>query len=236
MRINEEGLALIKEFEGLYLTAYRDAVGIWTIGYGITSADKAITGKAITKGLRISKTTAEEWLRKCLDQKYMPLVMQYDSTYHWTENEASALCSFCYNIGSIKRLTNDGKRSKEVIADKILLYNKAGGKVLAGLTRRRKAERKLFLKSATYSGTYPKLPERGYYKVGDGYLKHKDYSTNIKRVQKLVNWILDRNLAVDGAYGTKTSEAVKDLQRKFGLPVNGCFGRLCLASASNYQK
>lgn len=236
MKINAEGLALIKEFEGLYLTAYQDAVGVLTIGYGVTNADASVIGRHITPGMKISRETAEEWLVECLDKKYMPLVMKYDNIYHWTENEASALCSFAYNIGSIKQLTDNGKRSKAVIAEKMLLYNKAGGKVLAGLTRRRKAERQLFLKSSYYTGTFPKLPPRGYYKLGDGYVKHKDYSANIKRVQRVTNWILERNLKVDGAYGPATHEAVKDLQRKFKLQVNGCFGKKCLEASRNYQK
>lgn len=72
--------------------------------------------------------------------------------------------------------------------------------------------------------------------MGDGYEKHKSYAPNIKRVQKLANWILDRSLKVDGAYGPNTSKAVIDLQKKFGLPVNGCFGKKCLEASRNYQK
>ena len=74
-----------------------------------------------------------------------PLVLEYDKQYNWNQNELDALVSFCYNIGSIKQLTADGTRSKAVVASKILQYNKAGGKVYRGLTRRRKAERELFL-------------------------------------------------------------------------------------------
>jgi len=71
--------------------------------------------------------------------------MKYDSKYHWNENEAGALTSFAYNIGSIDELTKEGTRSKETIAKKMLLYNKARGRVLLGLKRRREAEHKLFL-------------------------------------------------------------------------------------------
>ena len=71
--------------------------------------------------------------------------MKYDSKYHWNENEAGALTSFAYNIGSIDELTKEGTRSKETIAKKMLLYNKAGGRVLLGLKRRREAEHNLFL-------------------------------------------------------------------------------------------
>ena len=71
--------------------------------------------------------------------------MKYDVRYNWNQNEFDALASFAFNIGSIDQLTANGSRSKSVISNKLLEYNKAGGKVYAGLTRRRKAERDLFL-------------------------------------------------------------------------------------------
>lgn len=145
-KISMKCLALIKEFEGCHLTAYRDEVGVWTIGYGITNADRSITKTTIKKGLRITQAAAEEWLEKALNKKYLPIVMKYDTRYGWNQNELDALVSFAYNIGSIDQLTANGSRSKATIADKMLEYNKAGGKVYRGLTRRREAERKLFLK------------------------------------------------------------------------------------------
>lgn len=145
-KISMKCLALIKEFEGCHLTAYRDEVGVWTIGYGITNADRSITKTTIKKGLRITQATAEEWLEKALNKKYLPIVMKYGTRYGWNQNELDALVSFAYNVGSIDQLTANGSRSKATIADKMLEYNKAGGKVYRGLTRRREAERKLFLK------------------------------------------------------------------------------------------
>lgn len=144
-KISKIGIDLIKEFEGCRLTAYQDEVGVWTIGYGITNADKPITGTTIKSGLKISQSTAEKWLEESLNKKYLPLVMKYDTRYNWNQNEIDALVSFAYNIGSIDQLTANGSRNRSVIADKMLEYNKAGGKVYRGLTRRREAERKLFL-------------------------------------------------------------------------------------------
>ena len=114
-------------------------------GWGTTTADKSITGKTIRGGMTISQATADRWLKESLEQKYLPRVMKYYSKYHWNENEAGALTSFAYNIGSIDELTKEGTRSKETIAKKMLLYNKAGGRVLLGLKRRREAEHNLFL-------------------------------------------------------------------------------------------
>ena len=144
--VSSNGLKLIKEFEGCSLKAYYDSVGVITIGYGTTNADKSITGTTIKKGMTISKATAEKWLKASLDKKYAPLVNKYDGHYKWTQNEFDALISFAYNIGSIDQLTAHGTRSKKTIANKIPEYCHAGGKKLAGLVRRRKAERDLFLK------------------------------------------------------------------------------------------
>lgn len=144
MKISENGLKLIKKFEGCRLTAYQDAVGVWTIGYGTTNADKTITGTRICKGLQISQETADEWLRESINRKYAPKVDKYDR-YQWNQNEFDALVSFAYNIGSIDGLTAQGSRTRAEISHMILAYNKAGGKVLAGLTKRRQEERALFL-------------------------------------------------------------------------------------------
>ncbi len=144
MKISEKGLALIKKFEGCRLTAYQDAVGVWTIGYGTTTADKSITGTTICQGLRISQKTADEWLRESINRKYGPKVDKY-ATYRWTQNEFDALVSFAYNVGSIDGLTAQGSRTRAEISHMILAYNKAGGRELTGLTKRRQEERALFL-------------------------------------------------------------------------------------------
>lgn len=142
--VTNKCIKLVKKFEGLYKKAYRDEVGVWTIGYGITNADKSITGVTIKAGLVISEKIADNWLERSLNSKYLQKVMKYDKKYNWNQNEIDALISFAYNIGSIDGLTANGTRSRATIAAKILEYNKAGGKVYRGLTRR-KAERKLFL-------------------------------------------------------------------------------------------
>lgn len=142
MNINKAGLSIIKECEGLVLTAYKDPVGIWTIGYGHTGK---VNGKAITKGLKITEKQAEELLLKDIEwaEKH---VNTYQKKYKFNENEFSALVSFTFNIGNINQLTANGSRSKSVIANKIPLYCNAGGKKLNGLVKRRNKEKALFLK------------------------------------------------------------------------------------------
>lgn len=144
--VSQVGIDLIKRFEGCQLEAYQDEVGVWTIGWGITNADKSITGTTIKRGLKISQATAEKWLEESLNRKYLPKVMKYDTRYNWNQNEIDALTSFAYNIGSIDQLTANGSRSRATIAAKMLEYVKAGGVTYNGLVRRRKAERELFLK------------------------------------------------------------------------------------------
>ena len=135
MKTSQKGIELIKKFEGCRLTAYRCPAGIWTIGYGHTGD--------VRQGQTITGDYADTLLRNDL-VKFELKVSKYDPMYHWNQNEFDAMVSFAYNIGSIDQLTGRGSRDKEMIAEKILQYNKAGGKVLNGLIRRRSAERELF--------------------------------------------------------------------------------------------
>ncbi|MBO5208472.1 MAG: glycoside hydrolase family protein [Lachnospiraceae bacterium] len=139
MKISNEGLSLIKKYEGCKLTAYKCPAGVWTIGYGHTVGVK--------EGDKITRAQAELYLLADIE-RFEKNVEQYNK-YKWTQNEFDALVSFAYNVGSIDKLTAGGTRTKQVIAEKILLYNKAGGQVLAGLTKRRAEEQALFLKEST---------------------------------------------------------------------------------------
>lgn len=136
MKTSQKGIDLIKRFEGCHLDAYKCPAGVWTIGYGHTAG--------VAGGQKISQAQAEAYLRADLE-KHERNVSKYDSTYHWTQAEFDAMVSFSYNLGSIDKLTADGTRSKPVIAEKMLLYTKAKGKVLPGLVKRRQAEQDMFL-------------------------------------------------------------------------------------------
>lgn len=147
MTINQAGLDLIKEFEGFRAEAYRDPVGVWTIGYGTTAA--ANVGIAPKAGMKISKADAEMYLARAIDKFSAQIDPKITAPIN--ENERAAFLSLAYNIGpgafaksSALRKFNEG--DKTGAANAILLWNKAGGKVLAGLTRRRESERALFLR------------------------------------------------------------------------------------------
>lgn len=89
---------------------------------------------------------------------------------------------------------------------------------------------------STYSGNFPTLPKRGYYKIGDGYKTLTDHKTQVKRLQKLLNWILDMKLSVDGKFGTNTYNAVKKYQKQYKLTVDGEFGKASLSKAKTIKK
>lgn len=138
MKISDKGLNLIKEFEGCRLTAYQDSVGVWTIGYGHT--------KGVRSGQTITQAQADDYLRSDVSGAERT-VSAYENLYHYNQDQFDALVSFTFNCGAgnFRKLIDNGKRPLNVIAEKILLYNKAGGKELKGLTRRRHAEHDLFL-------------------------------------------------------------------------------------------
>jgi lysozyme len=141
MKTSNKGINLIKSFEGYRGTAYKCPAGKWTIGYGHTGT---VDGKKICTGMKITAVMGTELLRADL-AKFEKKVNKYWKKYHWTQNQFDALVSFAYNHGTITDLTALGTRSKATIARKMLLYNKAAGRSLKGLTDRREAEQKLFL-------------------------------------------------------------------------------------------
>ncbi|OEH06556.1 muraminidase [Enterobacter kobei] len=145
MQTSDKGIALIKEFEGCKLTAYQDSVGVWTIGYGWT---KPVDGKPIRAGMTIKQETAERLLKTGLVsyENDVSRLVKVDLT----QGQFDALVSFTYNLGARSLSTSTLLRKLNAgdyagAADEFLRWNKAGGKVLNGLTRRREAERALFL-------------------------------------------------------------------------------------------
>lgn len=136
--LSDNGLNLIKSFEGCKLTAYKcvPTEKYYTIGYGHYGSD-------VKAGMTITLKRAEELLlQDC--QKFVNHVNSYMDKYNFNQNQFDALVSFAYNIGSIKQLTANGTRTTAQISTKITAYNKSGGKVLKGLVKRRAKEKALF--------------------------------------------------------------------------------------------
>lgn len=156
--ISAEGLALIKQYEGVKLTAYQDSVGVWTIGYGTTR----IGGNPVQPGQTITQQQADELLMQHIAKEVEPAV-QGKVKAPITQSMFDALCSFTYNLGGgtlgRSSLCSELNSTKyEECANLFPDYNKAGGKVLAGLTKRRMAEQQLFLKDGIPSVTGELIP------------------------------------------------------------------------------
>jgi lysozyme len=145
-KLSQKGLELIKSFEGLSLTPYVCDGGINTIGYGNTYYTN---GKKVTlQDKPITKQQAEELLKNSLStyEKAVDSFCRDDIS----QSQFDALVSFAYNLGTgalqkstlIKKVNANPKDI--TIADEFLKWNKANGRVLAGLTRRRKAEANLY--------------------------------------------------------------------------------------------
>jgi lysozyme len=139
--VSPRGLALIKEFEGCKLKAYRCPAGVWTIGYGWTHGVKP--------GMVWTRQKAEEMLVEGV-KPYARAVAESIGKAPTTQGAFDALTSFAYNAGtgalrksSMLRLHRQGKY--QAAADAFLNWTRGGGKVLPGLVRRRKHERALYL-------------------------------------------------------------------------------------------
>lgn len=145
MEMSKNGLALLKSFEGCELMAYQDSVGVWTIGYGWT---QPVNGKPVSKGMTITQDTADSLLCSGVVQ-YEKGVMGLVKVAV-NQNQFDALVDFAYNLG-VKALEGSTLMKKlnagdyAGAADEFPKWNKAGGKVLNGLVKRRAAERSLFL-------------------------------------------------------------------------------------------
>lgn len=152
-RVNKAGIDLIKSFEGLFLKPYLDPINIPTIGYGTIQYENGV--KVSMKDSPITEERAIELLQFEADEKGKAVERMVKVPLN--DNEFAALVSFSYNVGSgalegstLMKLLNSNA-DKIAVADQFLRWNKAGGKELSGLTRRRQAERSLFLQPAVES-------------------------------------------------------------------------------------
>src|SRR5882757_6232013 len=139
-RYSKAGLALTQGFEDCKLAAYPDPVGIWTIGYGHTGTD-VVEGLTITQAQAAILLAADvAWAVTCVNKSVKSAINQ---------NQFDALVDFVFNLGcaslgqsTLLRLVNAGNLAGA--AKEFLRWNKAGGKVVKGLTKRRQAETDLF--------------------------------------------------------------------------------------------
>lgn len=145
MNVSQKGIDLIKEFEGCKLYAYRDSVGIPTIGYGHT--------KGVRMGMSITKLQAETFLKD--DIKPVERVLNAMGI-NYTQNQFDALVSWIYNLGSGNFRSSTmyrkilAKADEVEITDQLVKWHNAGGRPLLGLKRRRVAEANMYLGRPLY--------------------------------------------------------------------------------------
>lgn len=200
--IGEAGLALIKRFEGCRLKAYKPVPTekYWTIGWGHYGLD-------VEEGQTITQAEADNLL--VVDCQFFADAVDSPSnvplTAQLNANQRDALISFAFNCGAGNLRTLCKGRTLPEIRDAMALYNKSGGKVLAGLVRRRAAEQKLFdtpvsaldnIPSPAHKAGVEWAVERGIFRGNaDGDLMlhqgvtREEYCTMNKRT---VDWLMER--------------------------------------------
>ena len=210
-RIGQAGLALIKQYEGCRLAAYRCAAGVWTIGYGHTAG--------VHSGMTITQAQADAYLQQDIakfegyvnNPAYVPITEQLN------QNQFDALVSFAFNLGAgnLRKLCKG--RTAAQIAQAMTQYCKANGKVLAGLRRRRAAEQALFNKPVSAA-----TPAQN--------TESEDY--NMKTIKKgskgnaVKVWQIIIGAAADGIFGSGTESATKTWQSNHGLTADGIVGKM----------
>lgn len=210
-RIGQAGLDLIKQYEGCRLAAYRCAAGVWTIGYGHTAG--------VHSGMTITQAQADAYLQQDIakfegyvnNPAYVPITEQLN------QNQFDALVSFAFNLGAgnLRKLCK-GRTAAQIVRT-MPNYNKAAGKVLAGLKRRRAAEQALFNKPVSAA-----TPAQN--------TESEDY--NMKTIKKgskgnaVKVWQIIIGAAADGNFGSGTESATKTWQSNHGLAADGIVGKM----------
>lgn len=145
-KISDKGIKLVTHFEGKHNKSYLCPANVWTIGYGHTGN---VDGKPIKAGLIISDEKVIELLKE--DMAEFEKAVSKLVKVPITQNQFDALVSFAFNVGSgalrtstLLKILNSGEWDNADIERQFLRWNKGGGRVLAGLTRRRKAEAHLW--------------------------------------------------------------------------------------------
>ena len=229
--LNQEGFKLLTTFEGCKLNAYNDGGGVWTIGYGHT--------KGVSPGMSMTQAEVDDCLRQDLEsfESYVEDAVQAALN----DNQFSALVCFCFNVGPgsegfggstlLKRL-NAG--DYQAAANQFPVWNKVSGSPLLGLTRRRLAERSLFL-------DMPWQPFSTYEGTGEEFTtgSNKTIPTEAARTLKLTSPLMQGddvrqvqatlnqagfNLITDGSFGQESEQVVRQFQQQQQLMVDGQVG------------
>jgi len=154
MKIGEKGLEIIKHFEQLFLEAYKCPAGVWTIGWG--SIKNVHEGMVITEEAAIARLKEDVKDAENGVNRYVKVDLnqdQFDAIVSWTFNLGSG------NLSSSTMLKRINAKEWHDVPHQIKRWNKAAGKVLKGLVRRRNAEALLWQgKDWTFFDDYDNAP------------------------------------------------------------------------------
>ncbi len=222
MQTSEKGVAFIERHEGVILKAYRDPVGIWTIGAGLTAASGVIKPVA---GMVLTRARARELLSQALAANYEPGVLA--AMPGARPHEIDGGVSFHFNTGAIGRASWVGKwRAHDLPGMRVAikLWNKAAGKVFPGLERRREEEY-LLIAEGIYSANPPPAAR--------GIFAGFAIMVDAVEVQRIREGLTSLGYAVSSASLISTGilrEGVEAFQRDYDLTVDGIIGKATLST------
>ena len=224
MQTSAQGVAALELEEGIVLRAYRDSVGVWTIGAGLTAASGVVKPAA---GMLITKSEATNLLQRALRQKYEPAVRaaMTTSTVAPQQYEFDAGVSFHWNLGKITSASWvkswKSKAPRTEIRMRLMQWNRAGGKVLPGLIARRSREADMLLDGKYRTPALP-TPVVGFARWGL-LLSGAEIST-VRDGFKTLGYDPGSNI-------NAVSEATaRKFQSDYGLTVDGIIGRATLST------
>lgn len=207
-KLSQTGLNLIKQFEGCRLTAYKCSAGVWTIGYGHTSG--------VAAGQTITQAQADAYLQQDCEkfEKYVNNKTYVPITEQLNQNQFDALVSFAFNCGAYNLKKLCAGRNAAQIANALPKYNKAAGKTLNGLVRRRAAEVALFNTPVTVEQV----------NVNESEEYDMDVIKKGSKGKAVKVWQIIVGVLPDGKFGSGTLKKTIAWQEAHGLVGDGIVG------------
>lgn len=225
MQTSAKGIVALELEEGVVLRAYRDVVGVWTIGPGLTAASGAVKPKA---GMVITASEASRLLREALRRRYEPAVDAALDVHRTVpqQHEFDAAVSFHWNLGSIGKASWVRKwkdrASPSTIHAAMRLWSKAGGKVLPGLLARRDREADMFLYGRYRERQLPTKSGLGFASWG--------LTLNAVEKAEVREGLFKLGYSPDALVAGIRLAAVMKFQADHGLTVDGIIGRATLTT------
>ena len=220
MQTSAKGVAFLERHEGVVLKAYRDPVGIWTIGAGLTSASGVVKPRA---GMIVTAERASQLLMLALQRSYEPAVTRVMPGAR--QHEFDGAVSFHWNTGAIGKASwvrSWIARNWGEVERRLKLWNKGGGRVLPGLARRRAEEYQLIRYGDYGTSAKGQSPASG--------LARFVISVAPSEIVGMRRGFADLGFAPGTDLRGISTQAVRDFQKAHDLTVDGLIGRATLST------